>query len=233
MIKLTSYASGPTPRQLMQGAKNNWGNCHRCGRCAHRRNLLFGVGNPAAALMLIQSLPSYHEDKRGFPFAGDDVGQVMSDLVRAANLDVKEDLYITHAVKCPGALEEQEDGTHRRKEPSAEEIATCKVLLMQQIEIVKPAVILLQGKFAHKIITGDSRPLTKVVGHARSIGDKCIAISTHNPAGLMMGDRVKLWPEYYRDWYSALAKLNLVGRLWRPDAPTFAKGWVLPEGFPR
>lgn len=53
---------------------------------------------------------------------------------------------------------------------------------MQQIEIVKPAVILLQGKFAHKIITGDSRPLTKVVGHARSIGDKCIAISTTPPA---------------------------------------------------
>lgn len=233
MLKLFEYTGGPTPQQKMQVAYQNWRGCTRCGRCAYRKHLMYGAGNPAAALMIVQSLPSYYEDKEGFPFASRDVNQLMVNLLASADLSAKEDIYITHAVKCPGEDQVDEKGERRRAEPTPAEIAICKEMLDRQIAIVNPAVVLLQGKFAHKIVTGDARPLTKVVGHARLLNPKCIAISTHNPAGVLSGERAILIHEYLRDWYSALSKLDTVGRLWRPDAPTFGRGWVLPEGIPK
>lgn len=228
MLKLNKASHGPSPQQAMLGAENFWHGCKRCGRCMSRRSMLFGAGNPAAAFMIIGSTPTSKEDKTGKFFAGD-VGRFVTERLLSSGL-TPNDVYVTLALKCIGEGVVDENEEFRRKDPTDDEIKACEAALQWQLKIVRPAVVLLHGKWAHKVITGDPRPLTKVLGHSRLLPNKqTIAISTHNPNGLLFGDRVKLQDQYIEHWNGAVERLNVMGRIWRPDAPTFVRGWKLEQ----
>ncbi len=44
--------------------------CIRCPMLLGRRHVVFGVGNPRAALMIVGEAPGVEEDEAGEPFAG-------------------------------------------------------------------------------------------------------------------------------------------------------------------
>ena len=75
----------------------------------------------------------------------------------------------------------------------------------------------------------DQRALGQYVGSFRSFGPKTLALSTHNPSGLF-GDRARLIDEYLLHWKEVAIRLELLGRMWRPDAACFSDNWHFIEG---
>ena len=60
-------------------------------------NLVFGVGNPNADLMIIGEAPGFNEDKQGEPFVGE-AGQLLDKIMAAINFK-REDIYIANILK--------------------------------------------------------------------------------------------------------------------------------------
>ena len=114
-------------------------------------NMVIYRGNPQARLMIIGEAPGTEEDRKGKPFVGR-AGQLLDQILQAADFDPEDDVFITNAVF---RLPPGEGGKAFRK-PTADEIAFYKPYLMDLIRFVDPAIILLSGNAATESILGES-----------------------------------------------------------------------------
>ena len=87
--------------------------------------------------------PGRQEDRTGRPFAGR-AGRLLEELLAHAGLR-REDVYITNVVKHRAAA--HTPSGHDRP-PRADEIAACRPWLLEQIEILRPRVIVTLGRHA-------------------------------------------------------------------------------------
>lgn len=140
------------PQRLAE-VQNALDGCQKCALCRGRRNIVFGAGGPAPRLMFIGAAPGVNEDRQGRPFVGK-AGQLLSRMVKAMNLDRKE-VYVCHAVKCrpPG-----------NRAPRPEELETCSPVLAQQLEIVRPEVVVTLGEVAAQSVLKARQPLSRLQG---------------------------------------------------------------------
>ena len=60
-------------------------------------NMVIHRGNPEAKLMIVGEAPGTEEDRLGKPFVGRS-GQLLDKILRAANFDPEEDVFITNSV---------------------------------------------------------------------------------------------------------------------------------------
>ncbi len=132
--------------------------CVRCALQAGRSQVVFGAGDPAAALMLVGDAPGFHEDRQGVPFVGQ-AGQLLDRLLESIGLD-RSSVYVTNVLKCrpPG-----------NRDPLPEEIAACEPHLFRQIESVGPRVVATLGNFATRLLSGREHGITKVHGVAEDV----------------------------------------------------------------
>lgn len=114
--------------------------CRACPLVLERKKLVFGDGDPDAALMLVGEAPGREEDASGIPFVGRS-GKLLRDLLKAIDLNPVEDCYIANIIKCrpPG-----------NRQPEREEREVCVKYLRKQIEIIAPKWIVLLGRTAVK-----------------------------------------------------------------------------------
>ena len=98
---------------------------------------MFGVGNPDADLMFVGEAPGADEDIQGIPFVGR-AGQLLTKIIEAIGLK-RDDVYIANVIKCRPP---------QNRNPEPDEVETCEPFLFQQIDIIKPKVIVALGKFA-------------------------------------------------------------------------------------
>ncbi|NLG92397.1 MAG: uracil-DNA glycosylase, partial [Clostridiales bacterium] len=73
--------------------------CHKCGLCEKRTNLVFGVGNEQAKVLFVGEGPGENEDLQGEPFVGRS-GQLLDKMLAAIDLDRHSNIYIANIVKC-------------------------------------------------------------------------------------------------------------------------------------
>ena len=105
-------------------------NCLGCMRCElgkTRTNLVFGVGNDRAEVMLIGEGPGEQEDLQGIPFVGP-AGQLLDNMLRMIDLD-RSKVYIANIVKCRPP---------RNRDPRDEEQDACYPWLAEQIAAFPP-----------------------------------------------------------------------------------------------
>lgn len=95
-----------------------------------------GEGNPDADVVFIGEAPGKTEAKTGRPFVGRS-GQLLRSLIREVGLR-EEDAYITSPVKY----------LPDRGTPTSEDIAHGRIHLMQQLDIIRPKIIVLLGRVA-------------------------------------------------------------------------------------
>jgi uracil-DNA glycosylase len=121
----------------LQLIRDDLGNCTRCKLHAGRKNIVFGVGNPAADLVFVGEGPGANEDAQGEPFVGE-AGQLLNKMILAMGW-ARQDVYIANVVKCrpPG-----------NRNPEPDEIEQCEPFLIRQLGTIKPRVIVALGKFA-------------------------------------------------------------------------------------
>ncbi len=153
--------------------------CVNCALGHSRTRFVFGVGNPAAALMLVGEAPGREEDLQGVPFVGA-AGALLTKILAAIDLS-RDDVYIANVLKCrpPG-----------NRDPLPEEIAACRPHLMEQIRIVSPRVLCALGRFAAQLLTGQEAPLSRLRGQVFPFGD-AIVIPTYHPSALLRNPSLK------------------------------------------
>ena len=150
------------------------GECTRCKLHAlGRRHVVFGSGNPNADLMFVGEAPGADEDEQGVPFVGR-AGQLLTKIIEAIGLR-RDDVYIANVIKCrpPG-----------NRNPEPDEVATCEPFLAQQIDIVKPRVIVALGTFAAHLLLRTDAPISRIRGVVHQYRGATL-IPTFHPAYLL------------------------------------------------
>jgi DNA polymerase len=130
-------------------------NCTKCPLgTLGRSTVVFGEGNPNASLMIIGEGPGRDEDEQGRPFVGRS-GKLLSRALEIAQIP-RESIYITNIVKCrpPG-----------NRTPLPTESGICKrLLLFNQIKIIRPKIICTLGACALQELTNQTYQITKIRG---------------------------------------------------------------------
>ncbi len=116
--------------------------CTRCRLHEGRRSVVFGVGNPAADVVVVGEAPGAEEDRTGLPFVGQ-AGKLLDLMLMSIGLR-RADVYICNVLKCRPP---------DNRNPMADEVATCSEYLHGQLEIIAPRVLLAVGKFAAQTLT--------------------------------------------------------------------------------
>ena len=128
-----------------------------CSRCKlhtlGRRQVVFGVGNPDARLMFVGEAPGADEDIQGVPFVGR-AGQLLTKIIEAIDLH-REDVYIANVIKCRPP---------QNRNPEQDEVDTCEPFLFQQIDVIKPTVIVALGTFAARALLRTLDPISRLRG---------------------------------------------------------------------
>jgi DNA polymerase len=166
------------------------GDCTRCKlHTLGRKHVVFGVGNPSAALMFVGEAPGADEDLQGEPFVGR-AGQLLTKIIEAIGLS-RADVYIANVIKCrpPG-----------NRNPEPDEVATCEPFLARQIDLIHPKVIVALGTFAAKALLKTDAPISRIRGQVFEYRDGAKLIPTFHPAFLLRS------PERKRDVWEDMKK---------------------------
>jgi uracil-DNA glycosylase family 4 len=146
--------------RLLQHAAGVAAACRKCEIGSLRRNNVYGEGDPCAQLMVIGEGPGETEDLLGRPFVGR-AGQLLDKMLEGIGL-AREDVYICNTVKCRPTLPGPNGPKNRAPEPN--EMANCRPYLDEQIDIIRPAVIMALGAPAAKSFLGRDFQITKMRG---------------------------------------------------------------------
>ena len=155
--------------------------CRRCVIGSTRTRSVYGEGDPSAALMCVGEGPGEAEDRLGRPFVGRS-GELLDKMLAAIDL-AREDVFICNTVKCRPTL----DAGHRlaNRAPTPDEMKNCRPYLDQQIEIIRPRVILALGAPAAKSFMGERFSITKQRGQWFPGPSGVPVIATFHPAYIL------------------------------------------------
>ena len=160
--------------EALAAVRADIGDCTRCKlHTMGRTQVVFGVGNPDADLMFVGEAPGADEDVQGIPFVGR-AGQLLTKIIEAIGL-TRDEVYIANVIKCrpPG-----------NRNPEPDEVETCEPFLFQQIDVIKPKVIVALGKFGAQTLLRTLDPISRLRGRVYDYrGAKLIP--TFHPAYLL------------------------------------------------
>ena len=146
--------------QEVRGMEDRWdileqecSQCRECALCQTRKNVVFGVGNPQAEIMLVGEGPGANEDEQGVPFVGN-AGQFLDDMLAIIGLD-RTLVYIANIVKCrpPG-----------NRDPLNVEQDACIGYLRRQIALIQPKILVSLGRIAAMRLIDPKFRITKEHG---------------------------------------------------------------------
>ena len=128
--------------------------CTSCNLSETRKNVVVGKGNESAQVVIIGEGPGEQEDITGLPFVGR-AGKMLDTALSSVDIDPLEDCYITNIVKCRPP---------NNRKPSAVESEACMPWLNEQINLLKPKIIILAGSTAVQSFLGIDEPISKIRG---------------------------------------------------------------------
>lgn len=128
--------------------------CTSCNLSETRKNVVVGKGNESAQVVIIGEGPGEQEDITGLPFVGR-AGKMLDTALSSVDIDPLEDCYITNIVKCRPP---------NNRKPSAIESEACMPWLNEQINLLKPKIIILAGSTAVQSFLGIDEPISKIRG---------------------------------------------------------------------
>lgn len=175
--------------------------CILCSSCQLRqsaRQVVFGVGNPKAKIMLVGEGPGEQEDIQGEPFVGKS-GQLLDKYLEVVDLDRKNNIYIANIVKCRPP---------QNRDPKPEEQDICIKWLREQVKIIRPKIIVCLGRIAaQKLISPDFRVTTQHGQFFEKGG--MLFMGTFHPSALLRNEHNK--PAALSDFQALRNKIQELG----------------------
>jgi DNA polymerase len=190
--KKTSFAPRDKAEEL-QTLKEKIGDCKRCKLSDKRNNVVFGEGSPGADIMFVGEGPGREEDRQARPFVGD-AGKLLTNLIVKLGLE-RADVYIANIIKCRPPY---------NRNPEEDEIASCRPFVEEQINIIKPKVIVCLGKVAAHALLNVKTPISRMRGNFFQYNDIPV-MPTFHPAYLLRNPKDK--------WLTWDDMLKVLGKL--------------------
>ncbi|MCK4542659.1 MAG: uracil-DNA glycosylase [Spirochaetales bacterium] len=163
--------------------------CTACGLHSGRTNPVPGYGVLNPKVMVIGEGPGAEEDKSGLPFVGR-AGKYLDKWLSAINLERSKDCFIGNIIKCrpPG-----------NRDPLPEESSICLPYLEQQVDLIRPKVILTLGRIAAQILTGHVEGIGRLRGKTYSYRGVPL-IPTYHPSGVLRNPQYRgaVWEDLKR-----------------------------------
>ena len=162
--------------------------CRNCRLHAGRTQVVFGTGDPTAALVFVGEAPGHEEDVRGEPFVGQ-AGQLLTRIIAAIGL-TREQVYILNVIKCRPP--------HNR-DPQPDEVAACRPILQAQLACLQPRVICALGTFAAQTLLQTEERISRLRGRFHMLGAIQV-MPTYHPAFLLRNPQYKraVWEDMQR-----------------------------------
>ncbi len=150
----SGYGARSAPKQTTATVREELGECTRCPLHQGRDNIVFGVGDPGARLVVVGEAPGFHEDKQGEPFVGP-AGQMLDRmLVNVLGLQ-RAEAYIMNVLKCRPP---------DNRDPEPPEVAACRPFFDAQLNVIRPTAILALGRYATQSLLDSSRGIKALRG---------------------------------------------------------------------
>ncbi|MGE4240291.1 uracil-DNA glycosylase [Ramlibacter sp.] len=160
--------------------------CRACKLCNGRTNTVFGVGDLRAEILVVGEAPGENEDRLGEPFVGQ-AGKLLDNMLGSLGVARGKGVYIANVLKCrpPG-----------NRNPEPDEVAKCEPFLRRQVELLRPRIILVMGRFAVQSLLGSTEPIGRLRGRAYEYSGVPVVV-TYHPAYLLrnLPDKAKAWAD--------------------------------------
>jgi uracil-DNA glycosylase len=169
-------AGNPT---ALDGVREELGDCQRCKLAKTRKTIVFGQGNPQAALMFVGEAPGADEDEQGLAFVGK-AGQLLTRIIEAMGMK-REDVFIANILKCRPP---------QNRNPEPDEVLACHPFLEKQIAAIQPKVIVGLGKFGAQWLLKTAEPITRLRGRIGQFQGITV-MPTYHPAYLLRNPEAK------------------------------------------
>ena len=171
-------------------------NCRECNLGNSRNNFVFGSGDSNADLLLVGEGPGENEDLQGEPFVGR-AGKLLDKILRAIGYNRTDKVFITNIVKCRPP---------DNRDPLPSEVEKCLPFLIEQINIIKPKIIVALGKIAGKTLIKKDIMLKEMRNETYEFNSIPLRV-TYHPAALLRNPSLKkdTWEDfkYIRDFLSS------------------------------
>ena len=178
--------------------KSQYASCTLCPELvACRTNVVFGVGNPHARVMIIGEAPGATEDEQGEPFVGRS-GQLLTELLSSIGLS-RDDVFITNTILCRPP---------ENRNPRPEELRNCRSRLDQTIAIINPKVIITLGNFATKYVLNAKEGITTLRGKPQKKDGRTILPMYHPAVLVYNGNKGPRREEMEKDFHVLKTLLN-------------------------
>jgi DNA polymerase len=207
------FGGAPRPRELSPAEKEAAMADLRqralaCRKCPHlvvsRRTVVFGVGDIHSPLMFVGEAPGADEDAQGEPFVGK-AGQLLTRIIQTMGLR-RDQVYIANILKCRPDTPGQASGNRK---PTATEMATCLPWLLEQIQIIRPRVIVALGATAVEGLFGKATAaITRTRGIWLTFQDIPV-MPTYHPAYLLRNQALSEKRKVWEDMLAVMEKLGL------------------------
>ena len=148
--------------------------CGHCNASATHLNIVFGEGDPDAALMFVGEAPGEREDRSGRPFVGP-AGEKLDQMIAAMGFS-RESIYISNVLKTRPP---------ENRTPRPDEAEICGRWLASQIQLIRPRAIVALGGPAAKLLLATETGITRLRGvwGRYDVGDLRIPVMpTFHPA---------------------------------------------------
>ncbi len=144
--------------------------------------------------MFVGEAPGAEEDTTGRPFVGA-AGRLLDKIIAAIGLK-REDVYITNVVKCRPP---------NNRKPTSDEMEACEPFLFNEIEVVKPKLIVTLGATPLTSLLNIKEGITKTRGQFYNFQGIPV-MPTFHPAFLLRFPERKR--EVWEDMKKVMTKLQ-------------------------
>ena len=178
--------------------------CVKCPNLvAARMSVVFVVGSIDAQLMFVGEAPGADEDEQGEPFVGK-AGQLLTKIIQTMGLQ-RSDVYIGNILKCRPDTPGQTAGNRK---PTTDEMATCIPWLHQQIDLIRPRVLVALGATAVEGLLGKTVGITKLRGNWQTYRGIPL-MPTYHPAYLLRNQALSEKRRVWEDMLQVMEKLQM------------------------
>ena len=149
--------------------------------CGPGHELVWGEGSLGARIAIVGEAPGDKEEKLGQPFVGP-AGRLLDKELEMVGID-RKDIWITNVVKCRPTRATGSGLVNRP--PTAKEVHEWMGLLREELEIVRPEIIVCAGAVAANALIHKDFQITKEHGQWFSSIPGQQAIATFHPAYIL------------------------------------------------
>jgi len=206
-LSQTNGSGEPLPEKTESSMEELRQRASVCLKCPHlvksRKNVVFGVGDIHASLMFVGEAPGADEDAQGEPFVGA-AGQLLTRIIKGMGLS-RETVYIANILKCRPDTPGQSAGNRK---PTGDEMKTCLPYLLEQIDLIRPKVLVALGATAIEGMLGAGGGIGKLRGKFQSFRDIPL-MPTFHPAYLLRNPAVTEKRKVWEDMLQVMERLQM------------------------